>query len=103
MQPCFLPNCCERLPFLDQTNSVDARSFFHDYMSSFIDGSILHENNISMNVGLCRWTQYVAVLSDETRCDPGSIVAMAGQLGFEASEPDRPGRISLQCHMDNRL
>lgn len=60
------------------------RGYFHDLMSSYIDGSILHENNITMNTGLCRWTQYVSVLSDATMCDPGSIIAMAGMLGFEA-------------------
>merc|ERR1719469_1332270 len=37
-----------------------------------------------MNVGLCRWAQYVNVLSDATQCDPGSIIAMAGVLGYQA-------------------
>lgn len=60
------------------------RGFFHDFMSNQIDGSILSEHNISINFGLCRWTQYVNVLSDHTQCDPGSIIAMAGQLGFKA-------------------
>ena len=60
------------------------RGFFHDFMSHGIDGSILSECNISINFGLCRWTQYVNVLSDETGCDPGSIIAMAGELGYEA-------------------
>lgn len=60
------------------------RGFFHDHMSAGIEGSILHENHVEMNVGLCRWTQYVNVLSDETLCDPGTIIAMAGQLGFKA-------------------
>jgi hypothetical protein len=60
------------------------RGFFHDFMSNHIDGSLLSEHNVSMNFGLCRWAQYVNVLSDETRCDPGSIVAMAGELGYLA-------------------
>ena len=33
---------------------------------------------------MCRWAQYINALSDATRCDPGSIIAMAGELGFEA-------------------
>ena len=40
--------------------ALGKRGFFHDYMSSYIDGSILHENHIHMNMGLCRWTQCVA-------------------------------------------
>ncbi len=60
------------------------RGFFHDFMSSAIDGSLLGELDLPMNVGLCRWSQYVNVLSDETGCDTGSIIAMSGQLGFEA-------------------
>lgn len=34
--------------------------------------------------GLCRWAPYVNVLSDETSCDLGLIVAMAGKLGYLA-------------------
>jgi hypothetical protein len=49
-----------------------------------IDGSILSEHDISINFGLCRWAQYVNVLSDATTCDPGSVIAMAGMLGYEA-------------------
>ena len=62
------------------------RGFFHDFMSNAIDGSILSssEHHIAMNFGLCRWAQYINVLSDETMCDPGSIIAMAGELGYEA-------------------
>mmetsp|Transcript_20821 Transcript_20821/g.28650 ORF Transcript_20821/g.28650 Transcript_20821/m.28650 type:complete len:638 (-) Transcript_20821:879-2792(-) len=60
------------------------RAFFHDYMSSAIDGSLLSEMAVEMNVGLCRFSQYVNVLSDDTTCDPGSIIAMAGMLGFQA-------------------
>ena len=60
------------------------RAFFHDYMSNGVEGSIINENDLEMNVGLCRFTQYLNVLSDETQCDPGSILAMAGQLGFDA-------------------
>ena len=53
-------------------------------MSDGIDGSLLYEHDIEMNFGLCRWAQYVNVLSDETTCDPGSIIAMAGMLGYQA-------------------
>ena len=60
------------------------RAFFHDYMSNGIDGSLLSENDIGMNVGLCRYNQYINVLSDETQCDPGSIIAMSGILGYMA-------------------
>ena len=60
------------------------RGFFHDFMSNQIDGSILSEHHIGINFGLCRWAQYVNVLSDHTKCDPGSIIAMAGMLGYEA-------------------
>eukprot|EP00940_MAST-03C_sp_MAST-3C-sp2_P002238 g2238.t1 len=60
------------------------RAYFHDYMSDGVEGSVLNENDLDMNVGLCRYTQYLNVLSDETQCDPGSILAMAGQLGFDA-------------------
>eukprot|EP01035_Chromulina_nebulosa_P026882 gene26883-35260_t len=60
------------------------RAFFHDYMSCAIDGSLLSEMDVEMNVGLCRFSQYVNVLSDQTLCDPGSIIALAGMLGFEA-------------------
>jgi len=64
------------------------RAFFHDYMSVHIDGSLLWENEIEMNIGLCRYTQYVNALSDTTGCDPGSIIAMSGELGFEACGVD---------------
>jgi hypothetical protein len=60
------------------------RGIFHDFMSNAVDGSILSEHDVSMNFGLCRWAQYINVLSDETSCDPGSIIAMAGELGYEA-------------------
>ena len=53
-------------------------------MSTEIEGSLLFENDIEMNIGLCRYTQYVNLLADETACDPGTIIAMAGQLGFDA-------------------
>ena len=64
------------------------RGLFHDYMSNAIDGSILAEHDISMNFGLCRWAQYMNVLSDHTKCDPGSIIAMAGELGYVACGVD---------------
>ena len=60
------------------------RGFFHDYMSRGIEGSILDEHDVSMNFGLCRWSQYINVLSDETGCDPGSVIAMAGTFGYMA-------------------
>ena len=60
------------------------RGFFHDSISSWVDGSVLHEGNLGMNTGLCRWSQYIAVLADETRCDPGSIITMAAFLGHQA-------------------
>eukprot|EP00937_MAST-01D_sp_MAST-1D-sp2_P004557 g4557.t1 len=60
------------------------RGFFHDFMSNGIEGSILAEHHLAHNFGLCRWAQYVNVLSDETGCDPGSITAMAGLLGYQA-------------------
>merc|ERR1712100_4204 len=50
------------------------RGFFHDQMSSAPEGSVLHENDLEMNTGLCVWSQYIAVLSDETGCDPGTII-----------------------------
>ena len=53
-------------------------------MSNQIDGSILSEHDLQINFGLCRWAQYINVLADETGCDPGSIIAMAGQLGYQA-------------------
>ena len=31
------------------------RGFFHDYMSKQIEGSVMSENHLKMNVGLCRW------------------------------------------------
>ena len=43
---------------------------FHDYMSHGVEGSILSENHLRINFGLCRWSQYINVLSDETGCDP---------------------------------
>mmetsp|Transcript_7127 Transcript_7127/g.10213 ORF Transcript_7127/g.10213 Transcript_7127/m.10213 type:complete len:673 (-) Transcript_7127:143-2161(-) len=64
------------------------RGFFHDYMSKGIEGSILDEHDVSMNFGLCRWSQYINVLSDHTKCDPGSIIAMAGELGYLACGVD---------------
>jgi hypothetical protein len=64
------------------------RGFFHDFMSKGIDGSVLDEHDLSMNVGLCRWSQYINVLSDHTQCDPGSIIAMAGELGYLACGVD---------------
>ena len=60
------------------------RGYFHDYMSTEIEGSILSQNHVEMNVGLCRWSQYINVLSDHTGCDACSTIAMAGQLGYEA-------------------
>ena len=60
------------------------RGFFHDFMSNGIDGSILTEHDLAHNFGLCRWAQYINVLADETGCDPGSVIAMAGQLGYDA-------------------
>ena len=60
------------------------RGQFHDSLSSDTEGSILWEMTDGMNLGLCRWTQYVNALSDATLCDPGTIIAMAGELGFEA-------------------
>lgn len=60
------------------------RGQFHDSLSSDTEGSILWEMHDPMNLGLCRWTQYINALADATRCDPGTIVAMAGELGFEA-------------------
>jgi hypothetical protein len=64
------------------------RGFFHDFMSNGIDGSILSEHDIGHNFGLCRWAQYINVLSDHTKCDPGSIIAMAGMLGYKACGVD---------------
>lgn len=64
------------------------RGFFHDYMSNGIDGSILDEHSVHMNFGLCRWSQYINVLSDYSKCDPGSIIAMAGELGYLACGVD---------------
>ena len=60
------------------------RGFFHDYMSHAVEGSILSEHHMRINFGLCRWAQYINVLSDETGCDPGSVIALAGYLGYEA-------------------
>lgn len=34
--------------------------------------------------GVISSLRYVNVLSDETTCDPGSIIAMAGMLGYQA-------------------
>ena len=64
------------------------RGFFHDHMSNHIDGSVLHENHVEMNVGLCKWTTYVSTLADETKCDPGTIVSMAGTLSYVACGTD---------------
>lgn len=60
------------------------RGFFHDVMTSDVDGSILWELDGHFNQGMCKWSQYINALSDTTGCDPGSIIAMAGQLGFKA-------------------
>jgi hypothetical protein len=40
------------------------RGFFHDQMSNGAEGSILSEFDLGINFGLCRWGQYVNVLSD---------------------------------------
>lgn len=64
------------------------RGFFHDHMSADIEGSILFELHQSYNVGLCQWSKYINTLSDATMCDPGSIIAMAGELGFDACGVD---------------
>ena len=53
-------------------------------MGVSVEGSILSETNIAVNFGFCRWSQYITVLADETGCDPGSIIRMAGFLGFHA-------------------
>merc|ERR1712176_335710 len=60
------------------------RGFFHDSMTSWVEGSILHETDVDFNAGLCKWSEYVNVLSDETGCDPGSIITMGGFLGYQA-------------------
>ena len=60
------------------------RGLFHDFMSSDVEGSVLSENHLGMNVGLCRWSQYINVLSDHTGCDAGAIIQMAGFMGYEA-------------------
>ena len=38
----------------------------------------------SARVGLCKWNQYINALSDETGCDPGSIIKMANFIAFHA-------------------
>ena len=70
------------------------RGFFHDVQSADIEGSILHELGAKFNVGLCKWAQYVNALSDATGCDPGSIIAMAGELSFKACGADPWGNAS---------
>ena len=60
------------------------RGFFHDFQTADIEGSILWELNMTFNGGLCKWAQYINALSDTTGCDPGSIITMAGELGFKA-------------------
>lgn len=60
------------------------RGMFHDYMTTAVDGSILEEVGMEMNSGLCRWAQYVNVLSDATKCEPAAIISMAGILGTDA-------------------
>eukprot|EP00966_Prymnesium_polylepis_P045993 1064588-Prymnesium_polylepis.1 len=65
---------------------------FHDYMTSDIEGSIIWETHMKFNTGLCKWSQYVNALSDATGCDPGSVIAMAGQLGYKACGIDLWGK-----------
>lgn len=43
---------------------------------------------MGFNKGMCKWSQYINALSDVTGCDPGSIIAIAGQLGFKACGVD---------------
>ena len=44
------------------------QGFFHDLMSNAIDGSVLAEHDLEMNIGLCRWTQCVSCVQvDMTR------------------------------------
>ena len=43
------------------------RGFFHDSVSSWVEGSVLHELGTDMNTGLCRWGQYISVLAEETK------------------------------------
>ena len=64
------------------------RGYFHDFQTADIEGSILSETNMTFNTGLCRWAQYVNALSDATGCDPGSIIAMGGQLSYKACGVD---------------
>ena len=64
------------------------RGYFHDYQTSDIEGSILWELKMKFNGGMCKWSQYVNALSDVTGCDPGSIIVMAGQLGYKACGVD---------------
>lgn len=82
-------------PNEQQCNNFARKSvqgFFHDFLSSWIEGSVLHELHTDDNKGLCKWGQYIAALSDTTQCDPGSIIAMAGILGSEAcGEPMMKG------------
>lgn len=40
--------------------------------------------SVSFVFGVISSLRYVNVLSDETTCDPGSIIAMAGMLGYQA-------------------
>mmetsp|Transcript_63305 Transcript_63305/g.188530 ORF Transcript_63305/g.188530 Transcript_63305/m.188530 type:complete len:440 (-) Transcript_63305:40-1359(-) len=67
------------------------RGFFHDFETADIEGSILWELHMGFNGGLCRWGQYVNALSDATGCDPGSIIAMGGQLSYKACGIDMWG------------
>ena len=61
------------------------RAWFHDLITGGVDGSLLSEQHMGMNFGLCRFSQYVNALSDATGCDPGGIVAMAGFLGLNVT------------------
>ena len=93
-----LPKCRAALKHLDammiradpdeqQCNNFalkSMRGYFHDFQTADIEGSILWELHMPFNNGLCRWGQYVNALSDATGCDPGSIIAMAGQLSYKA-------------------
>jgi hypothetical protein len=82
-------------PDEQQCNNFARKSvqgFFHDFLSSWIEGSVLHELHTNDNKGLCKWGEYITALSDKTQCDPGSIIAMAGILGSEAcGEPMMKG------------
>eukprot|EP00966_Prymnesium_polylepis_P321984 7378255-Prymnesium_polylepis.3 len=63
---------------------------------------------MKFNTGLCKWVQYVNALSDATGCDPGSVIAMAGQLGYKACGIDLwgtggEGRLAPRLRVQGQL